>query len=98
LQFVQQFTSSTEFLEWAEYLNQQETETVKREEYYWAQIAAEVRRSWVKHKQKIKLTDFLIKFSYSKKPKILTAQEKEMKLQKSKNFWLMATGFLKKGK
>ena len=80
-----------------EYLNQQETETVNREEYYWAQIAAEIRRSWVKHKTKVSLKDFLIKFSYAKKAKVLSQEEKELRLKKSKSFWLFATGLKKKG-
>jgi len=80
------------------FLNEEETSTIKREEYYWAQIAAEMRRSWVKNKQKVSLKDFLIKFSYAKKPKVESAVDREIRLKQSKNFWLLATGLKKKGK
>ena len=79
-------------------MEQEETQSVKREEYYWAQIAAEIRRSWVKYKRKVKMKDFLIKFSFSKKTEKLTAEDEEFKLQSSKNFWLGAVLGRKKGK
>ena len=83
-----------------EFLNEEETSTTKREEYYWAQIAAEMRRSWIKDKQKVKLKDFLIKFSYAKKPKEESPVDREIRIKQSKNFWLTSLGLKtnKKGK
>ena len=71
-----------------EFLRQKDVEEARREEYYWAQIAAEVRRSWVKDKKRIKVKDFLIKFSLAKKSEKLNAEEKELQLNKSKSFWM----------
>jgi hypothetical protein len=54
-----------EFLNWLEYL-EWDYERSSKPDYYLAQIAAEVRRSYVKHGSKVKTADFLLKIA--KKP------------------------------
>lgn len=61
LQELQRKTSSTEFNEWIEYLNLQENEHDKHD-FYLAQLACEVRRSYVDKPADVKLETFLIKF------------------------------------
>ena len=59
---------------------EQEEERIKAEELYFAQIAAEVRRSYVKYPGKVKVEDFLLQ----RKPK-------EQKIP-SKEIWLGVLG------
>lgn len=54
-------TTSSEFLEWCQYLDSKQNE-FHREDYFFAQIAAEVRRGLVKDPASIRVEDFLIKF------------------------------------
>ncbi len=68
---VQEETSSSQFVEWKEFLRQKkESEffTNAKEDYYWAQIAAEIRRSFVKHPNKVRLSEFLLKFRKTQGP------------------------------
>ena len=51
--------SAREFQGWLEYLQWSEERRTK-EEYYFAQIAAEVRKSWVKDRRSVKTKDFLM--------------------------------------
>ena len=53
---------------------EQEEERVKAEELYFAQIAAEVRRSYVKYPGKVKVKDFLLQ----RKPKEQKIPSKEV--------------------
>ena len=52
--------TSTEFLDWIVYLNE-EVNSFHREDFYLAQIASEIRRSWSNKPNKIKLENFLMK-------------------------------------
>lgn len=70
---------------------EEEVNDFHREDYYLAQIACEVRRSYVKHPGRVKLKDFLIKFE-SRKP------DTRPSLQESKQFWFSALGLDKDGK
>ncbi len=78
---------STEFLEWIAYLDEEEISRFNRrekEDYYLAQIAAEIRQSYVK--ERVKIETFLIKFEKVKelvKPK-KTVEERTKKAQA---FW-----------
>ena len=49
----------SEFLEWLEFLRQEERRHSKQD-WYQAQIAAECRRSFVESPNKVKVTDFLL--------------------------------------
>lgn len=61
LQRCQEETSSTEFLDWLEYLRQ-DINVHRREDYYLANIAKEIRRTITKDRQNIKLEPFLLEF------------------------------------
>lgn len=49
----------SEFLEWVEYLLQEERRNTKLD-WYLAQVAAEIRKSFVESPNKIKISDFLL--------------------------------------
>ena len=75
---------SSEFLEWIVYLDEEETNGFHREDYYLANIAAEIRRSYVKDPEKVVMKSFLMKFKKrEKKPKMT----KEEATKRSKMFW-----------
>jgi hypothetical protein len=67
-----------EFVSWLEYLNQEDT-VVSKEDFYLAQIAAEVRRSFDKYPNKVKTKSFL-----------LSPAEKKTAATDSKSIWLAA--------
>jgi hypothetical protein len=70
----------TEFLDWCEFLNLEELRHSKMD-YYLAQIAAEVRRSFVENPRKVKISDFFIE---------LVSPDKKAKVEKSKQSWAAA--------
>lgn len=61
LQEVQEGTTSSEFVEWVRYL-ELEVNDFDRQDYYLAQIAAEIRRGNAKYPRQIKVEDFVLKF------------------------------------
>jgi hypothetical protein len=69
----------SEFLEWLEYLKQ-EQRVVTKSDWYLAQIASEVRRVWVAAPNKVKLADFLLGTAE-------VIEEAKEKAQKSKAVW-----------
>ena len=69
----------SEFLEWLEYLKQ-EQRVVTKSDWYLAQIASEVRRSFVVAPNKVKLMDFLLSTTE-------VVEEAKEKMQKSKAAW-----------
>jgi hypothetical protein len=66
----------------------EDAELFRREDYYFAQLACEMRRSWVKNPKKVKVEDFLIKFTGESISSKASAQTTEGKMQQSKQFWL----------
>ena len=70
------------------YLEVEETESFRREDYYFAQLTAEVRRSWVKEKKKVSLKEFFIKFIGESKDSKPDAKTVEERTRVSKQFWL----------
>lgn len=80
--------SSTELLLWKAYI-EWDTNAFHREDYYLAQIAAEVRRAFGgKKAKKVKVDDLLLKFTTGK-PK---AESVGTRTTKSKMFWLGIVG------
>ena len=86
LQRVQEETTSSEFVDWKMYLvlrEEQKFFVYEKEDYYLAQIAAEMRRTFAKHPRRIKLKDFILQFKRKKekKKKKMSVKErtKEMK-------------------
>lgn len=59
LQQVKATTTVSEFFEWCAYLKHHP----QRQDYYLAQIAAEVCRSRIKDPSKVKLDDFLLRYN-----------------------------------
>lgn len=80
--------SYNEFLDWVEYLRWCEDRTTK-DQYFLAQIAAEMRRTIVKNPKDVKLQDFILKWE---RPGEVEAEDKspEQKLAQSKGAWLGA--------
>ena len=68
-----QDTTSREFVEWSIIVEESEKEFTKQD-YYLAQIAAEVRRSFVKNPSKVLLKDFFLQFEEKEKPKMTREQ------------------------
>ena len=66
LQRCMQETSSTDFIQWMSYL-EKDTNAFHREDYYLAQIALEVRRSYVKSPAKVKMKDMILEFKRAQK-------------------------------
>ena len=48
----------------------------EKEDYYFAQIAAEIRRSMVKNPERVKIESFLMKFVKKVRPKKLSIKER----------------------
>lgn len=89
LQEVQEGTTSSEFVEWVRFMELDWTET-KKEDYYRAQIAAEVARSHAKNPRNVKVTDFLIRFrGHWDRPRGPTSKSTA---ERSKKFWFSALG------
>lgn len=82
-----------QFVEWAVFLNSEETRITKLD-LYLAQIAAEVRRGYVKEPKKVKVSDFLVgEESESRSP-----LPDSSALKDSKSVWMSAVGHKKKKK
>jgi len=58
VQVVKATTTVREFYEWSVFLREHQT----REDFYWAQIAAEICKTRVKDPSAVKIEHFLIKF------------------------------------
>lgn len=84
IQQVKQMTSSTDYMNWMIYLNK-EPNRFNPLYSYLAQIAAEIRRSFVKSPDKVETENFIIKF-VDKKSKI------KQKAEQSKSSWLRWLG------
>lgn len=78
----------SEFLEWKIFLDKEEERQTKLD-YYLAQIAAEVRRGWVKNPKSVKVKDMLLNVQNASGPA-------EKRIARSKAVWLGAVNL--KGK
>jgi hypothetical protein len=74
----------SEFLEWVQYLNQEEERNTKAD-WYLAQIAAEIRRSWVSDVKNVRAIDFLLAHTDA-------LPEPETELLDSKMVWAACLG------
>ena len=68
---------SSAFLEWITYLDGEEIDKYQKEDYYLANIAAEIRRSYVKDPMRVKMESFLMKF----KKKDSSKEQKKMSIK-----------------
>jgi len=97
LQYLQAHTTATEFIMWAEYLQEhlrKEEEWKFKIECYLAKLTAETRRSWVAEPKAVNDKDFLIVSKEEKEKEVVD----EKKVEKSKQFWLSGLGLLKRKK
>lgn len=88
-------TSASQFVLWMEYLDW-EANAFDKYNYYLAQIAAEIRRSYVAKGAKVKIEDFIMEFKNkeeSSKPKT-----RQQIADKMKKFFFAGTGLLGSGK
>ena len=88
LQKLKRETTASELILWKVFL-EEEWNTPRREDYYAAQIAQEVRRVLAKNPSRVKLDSFLLKFGG---PQVEQETSQEFRLQQSKNFWLGMVG------
>lgn len=82
-----------EFVMWMEYLRLEESQDDKRD-YYAAQIAAEVRRSYVEKPKKVRIKDFMLKFAQSSPKKEMDLEEMT---RNHKQFWFASLGLKNDG-
>jgi len=85
---------SSEFVDWVVYLDD-EPNRFHRDDYNFARLAAEIRRSYVKDPMTVKEESFLIEFREKKKVKKLTIEEKT---KRDKKFWGTVLKFSKRKK
>jgi len=83
-QRCQDETTSTEFLDWMQYLDD-DINAFHREDYFLAQIAKVFVQANVKNPKNIKLDDYLVKF---KKPAPVSRQKKLQSMKSSIASWL----------
>ena len=78
----------TEFLEWIQFLEQEEWHKRTKLEYYLAQIAAEMRRSTLvaADAKKVKISDYLLSFGEQ------TGADPEERIKHSKQTWASILG------
>jgi len=97
LQRCQQETTSTEFLDWMEYLKQ-DVNAFHREDYFLANIAMHIRMAFAKDPKKVpKLERFLLKFT-EKGRKVVGIVSKKKAAEKMKNQFLVWAGIIKRKK
>jgi hypothetical protein len=92
LQRLQQETSSTEFLEWCEYM-QEDLKVVQRQEFYLARIAALIYAA-ATHKA-TPLKDFIFDFAPGPQPSeenIDDEEKRQRHIQRSKANWAAIVG------
>lgn len=87
VQEAQVSLTSTEFLKWIWYLNWSDTEEFRRQDYYLAQIAAQIERGQVKHPSRVTVQSKILSFTSTKR-----TEDKAAKIHTSKNFWLGSMG------
>ena len=95
LQVVLNQTTSTEFILWMDYLDEEE-KRYKKLDLYLARLIGETRRSWVSKPKDVDDTIFLIP-PIESKPSGKKLDGKA-KLEQSKNFWFAVTGVSNKKK
>ena len=85
-------TSSTEFVEWMAYLDDEVERGFHREDYLFAMVAAEIRKGNVKNPRSVKMKDFILDFSGKKKEEEHQALSLEERTARSKGFWFSVAG------
>jgi hypothetical protein len=81
----------SEFRDWMEFLRMERDRNDKLH-FYLAQIACEVRRSYIKHPRSLKLQDFLLKFQAPEPEGELSPEHRAFNVAVSKGAWLASLG------
>ena len=92
LQRVQVETTAREFGLWMTFLGQQKEQEFKNQDksdLHNAVLACEIRRSWVKHPNKVQVTDFII--DRQDKKKVVYTKEQKMQMAKQTAFDILGT-------
>ena len=82
VQQVQSRITSSEFIEWRVFLEREQSQATV-DHYYLAQIAAEVRRGWVRKPRAVRLQDFIL-VPQQQRPAI----SQEVRAEQSRAMWL----------
>lgn len=94
VQTAKRMTTSMEFVEWNAFFDIEDTEAFRRDDFYFAQIAAEIRRTISKRPWSVRVEHFLLKFKQNKMED--RGNQEHDKLGKSRSFWLSILGIKKK--
>jgi len=87
-------TSASQFVLWMEYLDW-EANAFDKTCYYLAQIAAEMRRSYIKRGVVVRVEDFILKFTSKRiEEKIPTPMDVQTKIDRAKQFFFGLTGLM----
>lgn len=87
-------TSASQFVLWMEYLDW-EANAFDKTCYYLAQIAAEMRRSYIKRGVVVRVEDFILKFTSKRiEEKISTPMDVQTKTDRAKQFFFGLTGLM----
>ena len=84
-------TSASQFILWMEYL-EWEANAFNKECYYLAQIAAEVRRSYVKRGVIVRIEDFIMKFISKREEEAPASMDRQTSANRAKQFFFGLTG------
>ncbi len=84
-------TTSCEFVDWQKYFDL-ERNIPRREDYYLAQIASEIRRGLLKNPNSVRIANFLLKFTSEEKRHELTEADIQKRAAASKAHWFAITG------
>ena len=91
---VKMKTSASQFVLWMEYLDW-EANAFDKTCYYLAQIAAEMRRSYIKRGVVVRVEDFILKFTSKRiEEKIPTPMDVQTKIDRAKQFFFGLTGLM----
>ena len=82
VQQAQASITSREFVEWRVYLEREQSQATV-DQYYLAQIAAEVRRGWVRKPKSVKLQDFILRTEQQQ-----TTTSQQVRTEQSRAMWL----------
>ena len=93
LQETKSKISSSEFTLWKVYF-EEEHKRFHREDYFFAMLTAEVRRTVVKNPERVKMEDFLLDFGAGDKKQTRKSKSigKDKETATQKSFWLGMVG------
>jgi len=76
--------TSTEFVKWVRFLEWRDVEEFRREDFYLAQIAAQIERGQVKNPSQVSIQKKILRFTNRKPP----PEDLSNRVCRSKAFWM----------